>query len=142
MERATRQRAAIREALQAAARPLLPDELLLAARTHAPGLGLATVYRTLKLLVEEGSLRTVELPGENVRYEPAGHHHHHHFQCRRCLRVFDVHACPGDLAGLAPAGFVVQDHELTLYGLCSECSTRAPRRRAATPATPRVRTAP
>jgi Fur family ferric uptake transcriptional regulator len=144
MERATRQRAAIREALEAAARPLLPDELLLAAQTLAPGLGMATVYRNLKLLVEEGELRTVALPGENLRYEVAGPHHHHHFQCRRCQRVFDVHACPGDLAGLAPAGFVVQDHELTLYGLCSECAARPARRRvaAARPSTPRSRPAP
>ncbi len=143
MERATRQRAAIREALELAARPLLPDELLLAARTLVPGLGIATVYRNLKLLVEEGELRAVALPGENLRYEVAGHHHHHHFQCRRCQRVFDVHACPGDLAGLAPAGFVVQDHELTLYGLCSDCAARPPRGRpAARPTVPRSRPAP
>lgn len=143
MERATRQRAAIREALELAARPLLPDELLLAARTLVPGLGIATVYRNLKLLVEEGELRAVALPGENLRYEVAGHHHHHHFQCRRCQRVFDVHACPGDLAGLAPAGFVVQDHELTLYGLCSDCAARPARRRpAARPTVPRSRPAP
>ena len=107
--------------------------MLLAASAAVPGLGIATVYRNLKLLVEEGDLRAVALPGENLRYEVAGPHHHHHFQCRRCQRVFDVHACPGDLAGLAPAGFVVQDHELTLYGLCSECAAPRPARRASTP---------
>ena len=141
MERATRQRAAIREALEAAARPLLPDEVLLAASAAVPGLGIATVYRNLKLLVEEGDLRAVALPGENLRYELAGHHHHH-FQCKRCQRVFDVHACPGDLAGLAPAGFVVQDHELTLYGLCSECAAPPARKPAAARPLRRARPAP
>lgn len=122
MERNTRQRAAIRAALESAGRPLLPQEVLEAAQTEVPALGLATVYRTLKDLVEEDALRVVHLPGENPRYEVAGHHHHHHFQCTRCQRVFDIAACPGDLAPLAPRGFTVEDHEITLYGRCDECN--------------------
>jgi Fur family ferric uptake transcriptional regulator len=35
--------------------------------------------------------------------------------------VFDVHACPGDLGRLAPQGFTVDDHDLTLYGRCKDC---------------------
>lgn len=130
MERATRQRAALRDALAAAGRPLLPEELLEAAQAQVPGLGIATVYRNLKLLLAEGELRVVQLPGANARYEFAAHAHHHHFQCRQCDKVFDVHACPGDLAALAPRGFTVEDHELTLYGRCSACAA-PPRRRAA-----------
>ncbi|MDT7835345.1 Fur family transcriptional regulator [Aquabacterium sp. OR-4] len=122
MERNTRQRSAIREAISRAERPLLPHEVLDAAQHEAPGLGIATVYRNLKVLVEEGELTVVSLPGENQRYEPVGHRHHHHFQCRHCQRVFDVHACPGDFARLAPPGFTVDDHELVLYGRCSDCA--------------------
>lgn len=129
MERNTRQRQAIHDAIAAAARPLLPQEVLDAAQASVPGLGIATVYRTLKALVEEGALHTVTLPAENARYELAGHQHHHHFQCTQCRRVFDVHACPGDLSRLAPAGFTVEDHDLTLYGRCNDCP--APRRTAA-----------
>ena len=129
MERHTRQRAAIREAIVAAARPLLPQEVLQAAQQQVPGLGIATVYRNLKGLVEEGELRAVHLPGENPRFEATGHAHHHHFQCRQCQRVFDVHACPGDLSRLAPQGFTVEAHDLTLYGRCQECSTARPARR-------------
>ena len=128
MERATRQRSAIRQALAGACRPLLPHEVLEAAREQVPGLGIATVYRSLKSLVDEGLLRVVALPGENARYEPVGHGHHHHFQCRQCERVFDVHACPGDLSRLAPDGFTVEDHDLTLYGRCKDCQrSTAPR---------------
>lgn len=122
MERNTRQRDAIRDALAAARRPLLPQEILVAAQPVAPGLGLATVYRNLKALTDAGAVSTVQIPGESPRYEIAGHQHHHHFQCRGCGRVFDVHACPGDLGHLAPAGFVVEDHELTLYGHCADCT--------------------
>lgn len=121
MERNTRQRTAIRQAIAEAARPLLPQEILQAAEVAAPGLSLATVYRNLRTLVEEGELLAVTLPGEVPRYELAGAGHHHHFQCESCQRVFEVHACPGNLAGLAPKGFVVERHELTLYGRCSDC---------------------
>lgn len=122
MERSTRQRSAIRTVIEAASRPLTPQEVLDGARTEVAGLGIATVYRNLKLLVEEGSVQAVELPGDSPRYESTHLAHHHHFQCRRCERVFDVHGCPGDIARLAPAGFSVESHELTLYGLCADCA--------------------
>ncbi|WP_157268999.1 Fur family transcriptional regulator [Azohydromonas aeria] len=123
MERLTRQRTTILQALTAAQRPLLPQEILEAAQATLPRLGIATVYRQIKQLVEEGELQVVRLPGDNARYEAArhAHHHHHHFQCTVCQRVFDVHACPGDLARLAPEGFTVEDHDLTLYGHCRDC---------------------
>ena len=121
MERNTRQRSAIRDAIAQADRTMLPQEVLVAAQQVVPGLGIATVYRNLKVLVEEGELQAVNLPGENPRFELVGHQHHHHFQCRECQRVFDVHACPGDLSRLAPQGFTVEDHDLTLYGRCKDC---------------------
>jgi len=121
MERATRQNAAIREAIAAAGRPLSPTEVLDEARRQVPALGLATVYRNLKALTDAGAIQVVTLPGEAPRYELAQHAHHHHFRCDACQRVFDVHACPGDLAGLAPPGFSVSRHEITLYGRCSDC---------------------
>lgn len=121
MERSTRQRSAIHEAIEVAARPLLPNEVLELAQRDVPELGIATVYRNLKSLVDEGLVISVMLPGEAARFEAKGHGHHHHFQCRSCTKVFDVHACPGNLSKLAPAGFVVEDHDLTLYGRCSAC---------------------
>ncbi|ODU66900.1 MAG: transcriptional repressor [Lautropia sp. SCN 66-9] len=124
MERSTRQRAAIREALDAAGRPLLPQEVHEAARRQVPALGLATVYRTLKALLDEGMIQIVTLPGDNPRYESRRdqhHHHHHHFQCTECLRVFDIEDCPGDMRQFVPPGFTVARHELTLYGQCGDC---------------------
>jgi Fur family ferric uptake transcriptional regulator len=120
MERSTKQRSAIRDVLQAADRPLLACEVLEMAQKSVPSLGIATVYRTLKALVDQESLQVVELPGENPRFEFA-HGHHHHFYCRDCGRVYDVHACPGELGELVPPGFVVKSHELTLYGCCAKC---------------------
>jgi Fur family ferric uptake transcriptional regulator len=129
MQRSTRQRAAICEAIAEAQRPLSPQEVLEAAQRGVPELGLATVYRNLRLLLEDGQIQSVTLPGESARYEMAEHTHHHHFQCTDCHRVFDVHDCPGSLSQLAPKGFTVERHELTLYGRCRACKPAAKRSR-------------
>ena len=127
VERTTRQRGAILSVVRAAQRPLSPREVLEAARLEVGALGLATVYRTLKRLVADGTLRAITLPGENARYELAEAAHHHHFQCTACRRVYDVPGCPGDLRRLAPRGFTLEDHDLTLYGHCPDCAKRGKR---------------
>lgn len=121
MQRRTRQRDAIWSVISRADRPLGPREILLVARREVPGLGLATVYRTLKSLVSVGRLRVVELPGAPDRYEVAGKGHHHHFLCRVCDRVFEVETCTGNYEGITPAGFRLERHELTLVGRCAAC---------------------
>jgi Fur family transcriptional regulator, ferric uptake regulator len=123
MERETRQRTAIREALSLAARPLSPQEILGQAQSQVPALSLATVYRNIKAMLDDNEIGTVNLPGDSPRYELSHHHHHHHFQCTRCECVFDIPECPGDMRGLAPKGFRVERHELTLYGQCKSCAS-------------------
>lgn len=121
MARATRQNEAIRRVMAQTTRPLLAHEVLQKAKTSVPSLGIATVYRNLKQLVDEGMLTTVLLPGDNPRYEMANHPHHHHFVCESCQKVYDVHACPGSLDALLPDGFIISHHDLTLYGHCFNC---------------------
>ena len=119
--RDTPQRRAIRAALLDAGRPLTPEEVLSAGRVRVPSLGIATVYRNLKVLYEEGWAATVELPGEPVRYERAGKPHHHHFFCRACEQAFEVEGCPGGLRAVLPDGFELESHEVVLYGRCPGC---------------------
>ena len=127
MQRMTRQRAAISRVILRAKRPLSPREVLESARTAVRAVGLATVYRNLKLLVAEGAVKVIELPGESPRYELATSAHHHHFQCTSCHRIYDVAGCPGNLRRLAPRGFTVEAHDVTLYGRCSDCGKREAR---------------
>jgi len=122
--RRTRQRAAIRAVLEEARRPLSIAEILDLAQRSVPGLGIATVYRTVGTLVEEGVLAQVEIGGEAPRYEISGRGHHHHFRCRRCQRVFEVEGCLPEIQRLAPAGYLVEDHEILLFGLCPDCTPR------------------
>jgi Fur family ferric uptake transcriptional regulator len=84
-------------------------------------MGIATVYRAIKTLIDEGRVAVVTLPGENLRYEAAGRKHHHHFQCRHCQKVFELEGCPDNFAPLTPRGFRLEDHELVLYGRCEAC---------------------
>ena len=64
MERNTRQRGAIRKVFSALHRPLSPAEVLNAAQTEVPSMGIATVYRTIKTLVDEGEIMGIDVPGE------------------------------------------------------------------------------
>ncbi|MCC6317263.1 MAG: transcriptional repressor [Gemmatimonadaceae bacterium] len=121
MERRTRQRQAIEAALAAAERPLTPVEVLDAARHHVPQLGLATVYRALRALIQDGAAHLVEIPGTPPRYETAHLGHHHHFHCRQCHRLYEVEGCPGNLARYAPPGFRLDGHDVVLYGRCAQC---------------------
>lgn len=125
MIRNTRQRAVIREFIEKADRPLSTTEILEGARGGVKGIGIATVYRTVKALTEEGWLVPVELPGESPRYEVAGKDHHHHFHCKACGRVFELQGCIDNLRRLAPRGFRVTGHELVLYGDCQTCTAQA-----------------
>jgi Fur family ferric uptake transcriptional regulator len=121
MPRNTRQREAIRQAMEAAGRPLSPQEVRLAAQRIVPRLGIATVYRCLKELVETRWAVPVELPGEPARYERAGKAHHHHFRCRSCERVYEVEGCAYAGKAAVPPGFRIESHEVILYGVCARC---------------------
>ncbi|TSE20764.1 Zinc-specific metallo-regulatory protein [Tepidimonas alkaliphilus] len=121
-ERETRQRRAVLRVLRVSPHPLLPAELLAAARAEVPGLGLATVYRLLRRLLDQGMVQRVELPGEPARFQWAAHGHRHHFRCRGCGRVFELDYCPGSLQDWAPAGFRVEAHDVVLYGRCADCA--------------------
>ncbi len=121
--RQTRQRDALRHIVAEAPGPLSVQELLTAAQARLESIGIATVYRTVRMMEEAGELRPVVLPGGETRWESSDRGHHHHFQCRVCSRVTDFHGCPLHVhADSLPAGYVVEAHEVTLLGVCPSCS--------------------
>lgn len=83
-----------------------------------------SLMEALKPLVPEGASQVTTLPGESPRYEMADSAHHHHFRSNICLRVYVVPGCPGSLRRLAPRGFTVEHHDVTLYGRCRDCARR------------------
>ncbi len=123
MERNTRQRGAIRRAFQRSNRPLGTDEVLELARSEVGGLGIATVYRNIRTLADEGWLKVVELPGEVPRYEVSGKGEHYHFRCTNCGRVYEAPGCLESINEIVPEGFKLERHTLVLYGRCPECDS-------------------
>jgi Fur family ferric uptake transcriptional regulator len=122
-KRQTRQRDAILKVLAEANGPLSVPEIFDLAQKKIP-LGIATVYRAINLLLEAREIQSVILPSGETRYESADLGHHDHFQCRNCGHVYDLAVCPLHLASgtIIPGGFMVEDHEMTLYGLCPDCT--------------------
>jgi Fur family ferric uptake transcriptional regulator len=139
--RNTRPRNVIIAILAQAVGPLTVPEIHAQAQGVEPGetVGIATVYRTLNLLVENKLAQAVVMPSGETRYEAAGHKgHHDHFQCVDCARVFDIDTCLLGLpAGVViPGGYRVQGHELTLRGLCPDCDASPRDARRSKPRTP------
>ena len=112
----------MRSAFEEANRPLSPEEVWEIAREEVEGLGLATVYRNIKSLVEDGVLTQVELVNEPPRYEISGKGHHHHFRCNSCDKVFELEGCLHDVDKLVPRGYQVSVHHLIFYGTCKVCN--------------------
>ena len=122
----TRQREAIQEVLEAAERPLSAHEVLGEAQGSVPRLGLATVYRNLNRLLDEGWLVPIDSVGEGRRYERAGKEHHGHYHCCTCDRVYDLSGCAAQaVSATVPAGFTVESHELVVHGRCADCAGAA-----------------
>ncbi len=120
--RNTKQKTALRHAFESADRPLSPEEALNLAASEVKGINLATIYRNIKQLVEDGFLAEVELMNEPSRYELAGKEHHHHFRCRKCDKVFDLGGCTHEIDRLVPRGYRVEEHQILFYGLCKSCN--------------------
>ncbi len=122
--RVTAPRRAILRVLAASDRPLGEGEILARARREVPGLGLATVYRTLDLLVRLGMVQRLHLPdGRHAAILAEGHRHP--LVCRRCGRVVRFQECGLEevIARLeAQTGFRIEAHRLELVGTCGACA--------------------
>jgi Fe2+ or Zn2+ uptake regulation protein len=91
-----------------------------------PRISLATVYRSLHSLVEEGKIRTLILGAQVARYDPETSEHDH-FVCEKCGRVSDLFLRPArrmDLTPLAKDGYVVKTVDVTVHGMCQVCAAR------------------
>jgi Fur family ferric uptake transcriptional regulator len=90
-----------------------------------PKIGIATVYRTLKLIADSGIARAVEFGDGTIRYEhDFGHEHHDHLVCTRCGSFREINsACIEDEQQKIAdrEGFQLQKHKMILYGICPKC---------------------
>jgi Fur family ferric uptake transcriptional regulator len=96
---------------------------------RVPGVGRATVFRTMKLLSEMGMLCRVLLEDGSLRYRVSRRQgHHHHLVCVSCASVQELDACiaPDLLGDLARStGYEIEGHWLEFFGRCAACRNSA-----------------
>ncbi len=124
----TGQRGAVLEVLvRYRGKHLSTEEIYTCVRDTNPEIGLATVYRTLTLLDRLGLVMKLDLDDGFSRYELARHnedHRHHHLICSNCGSVSEVEEDLLDSLEeqiLLKNDFLVKDHRVKFYGLCSYC---------------------
>ena len=93
-----------------------------------PGVGRATVYRTIKLMQKAGVICKLAMPDGAPKYSMARVDHHHHTVCIRCGTVGEFkHATIERLlraVGQEISGEIV-GHRLEVFIACSECESPA-----------------
>ena len=93
-------------------------------RERLPRVGRATVYRSLKLLVETGVLCRVLLEDGDLHYQLSHQGHHHHLLCVECGASEDLLGCDiEDLLRQVSSAheFELSGHWLEVYGRCRQC---------------------
>ncbi len=91
-------------------------------------IGLATVYRTLKVLKIEGKIQERVTPDGESFYSAinAVEHHHHHLNCVSCGESYPMDSCPLSFKineWCNDQKFQVYYHTLEFFGLCENCQT-------------------
>lgn len=100
------------------------DEVAHRVRTRLDSVSTQAVYDVLGALAQAGLARRIEPAGHPALYERRAGDNHHHVVCRRCGAIGDVDCVAGQAPCLEPssaAGFVIDEAEVTFWGLCSAC---------------------
>ncbi len=122
--RATAQRAIVLAELAAERDDVTAQQLHERLRARGERLGLATVYRTLRLLAEAGAVDVLSHHAGELCYRWCGDEHHHHLLCSECHRVVELVDCELDpwLERVSREhGFVTTGHRLEVSGVCADC---------------------
>ncbi|HZM80246.1 MAG TPA: Fur family transcriptional regulator [Candidatus Limnocylindrales bacterium] len=100
------------------------DEITRQARTQLDSVSTQAIYDVLGALARAGLARRIEPAGSPALYEARTGDNHHHIVCRACGAIADVDCAVGSAPCLDPNqthGFVVDEAEVTYWGLCPAC---------------------
>lgn len=100
------------------------EEVYYVAKGTMPNISLGTVYRNLRLLASEGTIREVQFETGPMRFDGMVEDHEH-FVCQQCGTVLDIPPTPA----LRHAQFAhpelrnaqVTGYSLSYYGICPSC---------------------
>lgn len=131
--RLTLPRQAILDVLSGHPEHLSAEEIFFLVHKKYPGVGLATVYRTLDLLTEMDLLSKFDFGDGKSRYELVNRiekKHHHHLVCVGCGRIIDfsdfiekekkfIQELEAELS--QKHKFKINSHQICFYGICEKC---------------------
>jgi Fe2+ or Zn2+ uptake regulation protein len=121
-KKVTPQRRLIYQALEGNTSHPRVEDIYDKVRAIIPDISLATVYKTLRELVDMGELLEIKYDGEQSRFDP-NTEQHNHLVCTRCGRMEDVlQHFPGlDLNETERRGFRIKQSEVVFWGICPTC---------------------
>jgi Fur family ferric uptake transcriptional regulator len=125
--RITPQREMIIEVIAHQGNHINADEVFALVQKRSRSVNIATVYRTLDLLVEQGLVSRIDLGEGRVMYATTQHGPHIHLICRQCGRIIDAEqemlaALTNQL--MSDYQFAADLHHISLLGLCSSCQNK------------------
>ncbi len=126
--RITPQRVMVLEALARRDGHMTAEEIMQQVGERHPGMNLATVYRTLDMLVSLGIVAQTDLGGGATSFELVGDAPHHHLVCERCHSVAEM---DDDILAtireqlLRQYGFQAHSRHIAIFGLCRACRLAA-----------------
>lgn len=104
---------------------LSAQEVHAGLRVQGEKIGLATVYRTLQRMADDGSLDVIMKDGTEATYRQCGGSQHHHLVCRSCGLAHSVEVPSLDSWLNKVANqfeFRELEHDIEIRGLCSDCA--------------------
>lgn len=122
--RPTRQRRAVAEALASFDDFRSAQEIHRLLGERGEKVGLATVYRTLQLLAENGEVDLLRSEDGEAIYRRCSDTHHHHLVCRQCGATVEVEGPAVERWTSAIAeehGYDDLSHTLEIFGTCPSC---------------------
>ena len=128
-ERLTPQRLMVLDAVRALDGHQTAEAIFAHVRAHYPYVNLATIYRTLGWLKQQGLVSETDLGSGQIEYEYLGERRHHHLVCLHCgmRREFGDEVIAPLAATLRERfGFVARLDHLAVFGTCRECATAEP----------------
>ncbi|WP_026555418.1 Fur family transcriptional regulator [Arthrobacter sp. 35W] len=125
-QRVTKQRLAVGAALDTLDDFVSTQELYRLLHQNGVSVSLATTYRILASMAEEGLVDTLRNgEGEAVYRRCSVASHHHHLLCRNCGKAVEIEAPAVESWAARTAkehGFTEVQHTVEIYGLCAECT--------------------
>ena len=123
MYKHSKQRDMILEYLKGTKSHPTPEHIFDALRLSHAEIGIATVYRNLKALQDQGLVKKLNV-GEGADRYDADTSNHYHFLCDCCGEVSDIYKDDLEISFKKNNQMTIKNHELYVYGRCAGCNKK------------------